>query len=1040
MDKLLNAYPVYAPDQVLTNKSLNKAFSFLDQQNRSTRCGLVGHGIVCGLRYSIPENVKGIVSSIVLAIEKGYGSTVDGFLIQLADDAAPDAVLYDSGVLYKAPATLVSDSDLVYPDGMPAKAARMSRKALASAAPAKKLALAKRKIKKTVRPLKAPTGSGTDIMELLKESYELLPSGSDRSLKEGTPLDVLPEGGIRGFVLALYLEITDIKSENCSPEDCDEKGKLRNYRVVPLLVPERLLNTQEYSAGHYQQLQMMRMMDFETPRSAAELASNYLKVNSRNAEILMTNLTTSLSDIGEITGVTDSLNSILENIKVIQELSSGRSSRFIQYTYDFFMDMELAVNELVHRRNCMPINTCNFRSFRYNRMLVLGLCSPADFFTDSYRYGFVEAASVNESNLEYSLLYKAQKRIEQMIEAHAAWLRLVTELKVGVNKIQVNPSRSAPALLGSRALPYYYLAGDRLTVFSTESFVRNWNAHECSNRNMQDIYNYYNYTGSAIKPGLLGNNINEYNFFRIEGHVGLNANDAETEINQLINDFNLPFRTFRLQLKSTLPKLVKNTGIFVNPVKAALKKAAVKKSMVGGKTIAAKAVAAAAAAPELTLGLATVTDQFQQYLQDFGGISVNGTGIDVVSGIPVTEITPDHFRLNVQFVRSSPRIVVISDSVLLSTRTVRLRVEGTSFGDQANIVFPGEQYRLQVVYGQPYSPTSPEVNPDVIFKSPAPLKAASAKKKPAKKTPLKAVTATAGAADLGLMTDIKMAAFVNNFYQPYNFPPVVVTATEADDPTTIATKLVNGVNSMIAGFATGFVGVHPSDIITSVSSQGNIIEVILNKPPAQSYQYYVSPSATAATTGMAHYLSVEYIGGGMLPKTMDVDICFKPTADAASQPRTNVRMQSGTNRIDFPKNISQYLVSPAQYFICGVRPFALPGDTGGGGVPIDAEYNLWPFDAKGNLLFNIFKGAEHLGGVYRGGTFILLTEVSGTAIDGQKTETVIGDISLPWDLEFIKLYRAVAVKLNRKYWKWENAWDIYPPIEINPDPLVRFTR
>jgi hypothetical protein len=112
--------------------------------------------------------------------------------------------------------------------------------------------------------------------------------------------------------------------------------------------------------------------------------------------------------------------------------------------------------------------------------------------------------------------------------------------------------------------------------------------------------------------------------------------------------------------------------------------------------------------------------------------------------------------------------------------------------------------------------------------------------------------------------------------------------------------------------------------------------------------------------------------------------------------------------------------------LCGIAPLVL--DTGGDTPPLDTEYNTWPFDAKGNLLFNIFKGAEHLAGVYRGGTFIFLTET----IKGREgtTERVVGDIALPWDLEFVKLSRAVALKFNRKYWKWGNQWDMLPTLEM----------
>lgn len=70
----VNYYPVYEPDQVLTDTSLNATFAYLDQQDHLTRNKLIGIGIVCGLNTSLQSNT--------IIITSGVGVTSLGYLLQ----------------------------------------------------------------------------------------------------------------------------------------------------------------------------------------------------------------------------------------------------------------------------------------------------------------------------------------------------------------------------------------------------------------------------------------------------------------------------------------------------------------------------------------------------------------------------------------------------------------------------------------------------------------------------------------------------------------------------------------------------------------------------------------------------------------------------------------------------------------------------------------------------------------------------------------------------------------------------------------------
>ena len=79
MSDILNTYPVFERNQVLTSTQLNNLVNYLDQQNRLTRAKLIGMGVVCGLEISYDA------SDDEITISKGTGITSEGYLINLGE-------------------------------------------------------------------------------------------------------------------------------------------------------------------------------------------------------------------------------------------------------------------------------------------------------------------------------------------------------------------------------------------------------------------------------------------------------------------------------------------------------------------------------------------------------------------------------------------------------------------------------------------------------------------------------------------------------------------------------------------------------------------------------------------------------------------------------------------------------------------------------------------------------------------------------------------------------------------------------------------
>src|SRR4051812_31417070 len=70
---IADTYPVFEPDQVLTNDHLNSVMNYLDQQGRLTRMKLIGSGIVCGLEIES--------GNTDIKVSKGCALTSQGFMI-----------------------------------------------------------------------------------------------------------------------------------------------------------------------------------------------------------------------------------------------------------------------------------------------------------------------------------------------------------------------------------------------------------------------------------------------------------------------------------------------------------------------------------------------------------------------------------------------------------------------------------------------------------------------------------------------------------------------------------------------------------------------------------------------------------------------------------------------------------------------------------------------------------------------------------------------------------------------------------------------
>src|SRR5688500_7501757 len=90
MFPVIEKFPEFVPDQLLTSDNLNELFDFPDEQGRLTRTNLVGIGIVCGLEVSVN------VAQNRLKISRGCGITSEGYLVSFKDSEYTRYQQYDA--------------------------------------------------------------------------------------------------------------------------------------------------------------------------------------------------------------------------------------------------------------------------------------------------------------------------------------------------------------------------------------------------------------------------------------------------------------------------------------------------------------------------------------------------------------------------------------------------------------------------------------------------------------------------------------------------------------------------------------------------------------------------------------------------------------------------------------------------------------------------------------------------------------------------------------------------------------------------------
>lgn len=483
--ELINKTTVFEENQVLTAGQLNTMQDFLFQESRLTRIRLIGRGIACGLEASRTGNIYHIT--------KGVGVSSWGFLISLGD------------------CELTHYKEYVYPDGMDYPYFNDS------------------------------TGNRVKLYELVK--------AENAALLGAKLIDAVITAG--DYVVVLFLEAATKDLKSCLGKSCDDLGIEKTFTVRKLLISAADLikiNTVNKNKGGAMYPALYSLETIEYPRAlmSASQASSYFEMVFSYLNPVATILDQLIKQLEtiykELPVLQKNFNVVLADIGTewhqrLLELAAGYlsgSAYGFQYVYDAFEDIIKSYEELrcaaMHLNSvCLPDND----AFPMHLMLGDMACPPAD----------------NRQEFEYSPLFNEYKswskkvvtifgRILTMLNGyHAEFMKEAEE-----QGVLATPSKEKQQPLGEKAFPIYF------NPYQPD-FEKFWNECACHGCGGEKGLSYHyqlpevdqDYGFSKLETPLYYN-INAYNFFRMEGHLGLDEADAVNRYKKIRRKFNVPFK------------------------------------------------------------------------------------------------------------------------------------------------------------------------------------------------------------------------------------------------------------------------------------------------------------------------------------------------------------------------------------------------------------------------------------------------------------------------------------------------------------------
>ena len=427
-------------------------------------------------------------------VSKGFGLTTDGDLLMLADDT-----LYDRFRLY-------GENAPSYP----------------------------------------PFGTGTDMIPI----FELVRVGE--SVVDSKPLNqfaAVAGSAIQNFALVHYMESYVKDDDLCSGTDCDNLGQ-EAVNIARLLLIEKsfaadlqaTMFTADKAFDTLSSISIPRVNLSSTITTSSQFAQSYRTAsNTLHTRILaaLDTLMNSCKNVFIEELATDPVPSLKAALTTQNQSFSTRDIG-IQYYFSGLSDIARVWNEF--RESLVGIQTI--------------LCPDLDAFPKHILLGMVK--STNEAEFRTPFFPSPANVSQQAFERARFLLKKILlmipqfEVPTTLNTVRITPNQWRPSTMDVKAVPHYFKATGLQAIY------RQWNFHLAQKNRGLENYGYHaeslGATGAAANP--LAFDIEPYNHFRIEGHIGKPAAATYNQIKQLVASQNLPFAVQAVMLTTNTSDLV----------------------------------------------------------------------------------------------------------------------------------------------------------------------------------------------------------------------------------------------------------------------------------------------------------------------------------------------------------------------------------------------------------------------------------------------------------------------------------------------------
>ncbi|MFV0377017.1 MAG: PKD domain-containing protein [Mangrovibacterium sp.] len=496
LTEISTQYHTFVDNQVLTKKQLNEFLNYFDDQDRLTRVFLNGVGTVCGFKLTLGE---GSVN-----LSPGIAVTTDGDLLQLKTATAGSSGQRLLGTVVNYSFYRPFDDDKAkYP--------------------------AFRRLNFTVRRVALPNGKLTTTLIPL---YELL-TEQERGAEPLTKLD-----GWNEMAALLYLESYENK-ERCSAVDCDNQGleQVNRLRVLALSKVDA-----EYLAKNDSIFSIHNVFSNLFNLPAVAVRRVVLSENSTESyDELRRAYHSAITVDGLVKDMNDGITQLVQNFGGLLGLNAtGLNLRYylshfnsqfsfsayrvpfdIQYRYDQLKDIVDTYNEIKDlllslKAVCLPEVSA------FPKHILLGLLSETTVEPKQLRHQFYSSPAIGS----------ACEQLEKAKSLATRLFALIGSYGIASGDVKITPSLKHSEL-SQKAIPFYYQVNEHL--------LKAWDYRKTAR--FSENYNLSYHTGllSEQQKEPLLYNIDNFDFYRIEGHQGKDYRDVLEDLADMKKLYGLNF-------------------------------------------------------------------------------------------------------------------------------------------------------------------------------------------------------------------------------------------------------------------------------------------------------------------------------------------------------------------------------------------------------------------------------------------------------------------------------------------------------------------